>query len=98
MRVDTAMLHSGAAGSFQAGEHAHAGANHLSAAPPAAGIFGDFPDADAFHEALSAAHAQHVTSLHDHQQSLNDVGEWAHHAGYSFTAMDERNTSELRKL
>jgi hypothetical protein len=98
MRVDTAKLHSGAAGSFRASEHAQAGANHLSGGPPVAGMFGDFPDADDFHEALSAAHAQHVTSLQNHRQSLNDVGAWAHRAGYLFTAMDERNTSELREL
>jgi uncharacterized protein DUF2563 len=98
MRVDTAMLHSGAAGSFQAGEHAQAGANHLSSALPAAGMFGDFPGADEFHEALSAAQTQHISSLQNHQQSLSDVGAWAHRAGYSFTAMDERSASELREL
>jgi len=98
MRVDTAKLHSGAAGSFRASEHAQAAANHLSGAPRASGMFGDFPDAEDFHEALSAPHAQHVTSLRNHQQSLNDVGASAHRAGYSFTAMDESNASELREL
>ena len=98
MRVDTAELHAGATGSFRACEHAQAGANHLSGAPPVAGMFGDFADADDFHQALSAAHAQHLASLQNHQQSLNDVGARAHHAGYSFTAMDEHGTSELREL
>jgi hypothetical protein len=98
MRVDTGKLHSGAADSFRASEHAQAGANHLSGTTPTSGIFGDFPDADDFHEAVSAAHAQHVASLNNHHQSLNDVGAWAHRAGSSFTAMDEHNTSELREL
>ena len=98
MRVDTADLHSGASGSLRASEHAHAGANHLAGASPTAGMFGDFADADDFHEALSAAHAQHVQSLQSHHENLNDVGTRAHHAGYAFTAMDERGASELREL
>lgn len=98
MRVDTAKLHSGAAASFRASEHAESGADHLSGTLPLAGMFGDFADADDFHEALSVAHAQHVAALHNHQRSLNDVGAWAHRAASSFTAMDEHNTSELREL
>ncbi|WIM87102.1 DUF2563 family protein [Candidatus Mycobacterium wuenschmannii] len=98
MRVDTAKLHSGAAGSFRASEHAESAANHLSGSSPVAGMFGDFGEADAFHEALAAAHTQHLNSLQSQQQHLNDVGAWAHRAGSSFTAMDEHNTSELRKL
>jgi hypothetical protein len=98
MFVDTAKLHAGAAGSYRASEHAQAGANHLSGAPPASGMFGDFADADDFCTALSAAHAHHVQSLQNHQETLNDVGARAHHAGYAFTAMDERGTEELREI
>jgi hypothetical protein len=98
MRVDTGQLHLGAVDSFRASEHAQAGANHLSGAPPTAGMFGDFAAADDFHEAISAAHAQHAASLHSHHQNLNDVGAWAHRAGSSFSETDERNTSELREL
>jgi Protein of unknown function (DUF2563) len=98
MFVDTAKLHSGAAQSYRASEHAQAGANHLSGAPPTAGIFGDFADADDFYTALSAAHAHHVESLQNHQESLNDVGARAHRAGDAFTAMDERSAEELREL
>lgn len=98
MRVDPAKLHSGATGSFQASEHAQAGANHLSGASPVAGIFGDFAEADDFFTALSAAHTHHVQSLQNHQETLNDVGTRAHRAGYAFTAMDERGAEELREL
>ena len=42
MLVDTAMLHSWAAESHRASEHTQAGANHLSGAPPAAGMFSRF--------------------------------------------------------
>ena len=98
MRVNPAELHSGAAKSFRASEHAQAGANHLSGAAPVAGMFGDFADADDFYTALSVAHAHHVQSLQNHQESLNDVGTRAHHAGYAFTAMDERGAEELREL
>jgi hypothetical protein len=98
MRVDTDKLHSGAAQSYRASEHAQTGANHLSGAAPVSGMFGDFADADDFHAALSAAHAHHVESLQNHQESLNDVGARAHHAGYAFTAMDDRGAEELREL
>jgi Protein of unknown function (DUF2563) len=98
MFVDTAKLHSGAAGSYRASEHAQAGANHLSGAQPVSGMFGDFADADDFCTALGAAHAHHVESLRNHQETLNNVGARAHHAGYAFTAMDERGTEELREL
>ena len=98
MFADTAKLHSGAAQSYRASEHAQAGANRLSGAPPVAGMFGDFADADDFCTALSAAHTHHVQSLQNHQESLNDVGARAHHAGYAFTAMDQRGTEELREI
>lgn len=98
MFVNTAKLHSGADMSHSASEQAQAGANHLSGSPPAAGMFGDFADAADFQEALSAAHAQHVRSLQGHQERLNDVGAKAHNVASAFTAMDDHNASELRKL
>jgi hypothetical protein len=98
MFVDTAKLHSGAAESVRASEHAQAGANHLSGVSPVAGMFGEFAAADDFHDAISAAHAHHVKALQNHQQSLNDVGAKAHRAGYAFSSMDDRNAKELREL
>jgi len=98
MFVDTAKLHSGAAESIRASEHAQAGANHLSGVSPLAGMFGDFAAANDFDDAVGAAHAYHVKALQNHQQSLNDVGARAHRAGFAFSAMDDRNAEELREL
>jgi len=98
MFVDAAKLHSGADKSYSASEHAQAGANHLAGSSPVSGMFGDFADADDFHEAIAAAHAQHVRSLQGHQQRLNDVGAKAHRTGSAFIAMDDQNASELRRL
>ena len=98
MFVDAAKLHSGAAESHRASEHAQAGANSLSAVPPLVGMFGDFAAADDFHDAVSAAHAHHLKALQSHQQSLDDVGASAHRTGYAFSAMDDRNARELREL
>jgi hypothetical protein len=98
MFVDTAQLHSGASESRRASEHAQAGANHLSDAPPVAGMFGSFATADDFHDAVSAAHAYHVKALHNHQENLNDVGTTAHRAGYAFTATEDQNMKVLREV
>jgi hypothetical protein len=98
MFVDTAKLHSGASESYRASEHAHDGANHLSAAAPVAGIFGSFADAEAFHDDVSSAHAYHVKTLQAHQQNLNDVGTKTHHVAYSFSATEDNNAKVLRDV
>jgi len=98
MLVDTAMLHSGAAQSHSASEHAQDGANHLSGAGPAAGMFGDFADAEACHDAVASAHAHHVRTLQSHQQNLNEVGTKTHHVAYTFSAMDDDNAKALREV
>ena len=98
MFVNTAKLHSGADDSYRASEHAQVGANHLSSAAPVAGMFGDFADADDFHEAVSAAHSVHVKALQSHHESLNEVGARAHRTGHAFSEMDERNAKVLREL
>jgi hypothetical protein len=98
MFVDTKKLHSGAAESIHASEHARAGANHLSGVAPVAGMFGDFAAADDFHDAVGAAHAHHVKALHNHRENLNDVGAKAHRAGYAFSATEDHNTKVLRDV
>jgi Protein of unknown function (DUF2563) len=98
MFVDTAKLHSGAAESHRAGEHAQAGANHLLATSPIAGMFGDFDAAAEFHEAVSAAHTHHIRALQGHQENLNDVGAKAHRVGYAFSATEDHNVKVLRDL
>ena len=98
MRVNPAMLHLGADDSNRASDHAGDGADALSAAAPTAGMFGDFEAADAFHEAITAAHAAHVKALESHRDTLHDLGVKTHHAAYTFTAMDDDNAKVLRDV
>jgi uncharacterized protein (UPF0262 family) len=98
VRVDPAMLHSGADESHRASGHAGDGANALSMTPPTAGIFGDFEAAEAFHEAITAAHAAHVKALEEHRDTLHNLGTRTHHAAYSFTEMDDHNAKVLREV
>jgi hypothetical protein len=98
MFVSTAMLHSGAAESHRASEHAHDSANHLSGTSPVAGMFGDFAAAEAFHDAVKSAHAHYVKALQTHQESLSDVGTKADHVGHSFSTMEDNNANALREV
>ena len=98
MFVDTAMLHSGATESRRAGEHAQDGANVLAQAPLAVGMFGDFAAAEAFHDAVSSAHAHHIKALQNHRETLDDVGAKTQLVAYSFTAMEDNNAKALREV
>ncbi|MDD7812782.1 DUF2563 family protein [Mycobacterium sp. CSUR Q5927] len=98
MFVDPAMLRSGAAETRGASEHAHAGAARLSQTAVAPGIFGGFGSADVFHNAISAAHTEHISTLADHRRTLAEVGEKAHHAAREFTGMDQHNAAQLRAV
>jgi hypothetical protein len=98
MFVDTAKLHSGAAQSYGASEHAQDGADRLSAVAPLVGMFGSFADAEAFHDEVTAAHVHHVKTLQSHQQNLNDVGTKTHHVAYSFSATEDNNAKVLREV
>ncbi len=98
MFVDPAMLHSGAAESHRASEHAQDGANRLAGTPLTAGIFGDFTDADAFYDAVTSAHAHHVKTLQIHGESLSDIGAKTHQVAYSFSAMEDHNAKALREV
>lgn len=95
MFVDTGMLHAGAADSHRAGAHADDGANHLASTSPVAGMFGDFAAAHDFHDAVSAAHAQHTATLRGHATTLNDVGVQAGTAATEFTETEDRNTAAM---
>lgn len=98
MFVDPAMLRSGAADIHGASEHAQAGAARLNQTAVMAGIFGGFGAANVFHNAISAAHSEHITTLTDHRRALAGVGEKAHHAAREFTGMDQRNAAQLRAV
>jgi Protein of unknown function (DUF2563) len=98
VRVNPAMLHSGADESHRASEHAADGANALSGTPPTAGMFGEFEAAEAFLEAITAAHAAHVKALESHRNTLHDLCTKTHHAAYTFTAMEDHNAKVLRDV
>jgi hypothetical protein len=98
MFVDTDLLHSGADESHRAGGHAQDGADRLSRGPLASGMFGGFPAAETFHEAVTVAHGQHVKNLQAHQETLTGLGHKAHYAANRFTTMDDRNAAKERAV
>jgi len=98
MFVDTELLHSGGNQSHRAGGHAQEGADHLAEGTVASGMFGDFTAADTFHNAVTAAHGQHVKNLRGHGETLTGVGTKAHHAANGFTNMDRHNAAEMQAL
>jgi hypothetical protein len=98
MFVDTALLRSGANESYRASEHAQLGADRLSRGPLTSGMFGEFAAAEEFHDAVRAAHTQHVKTLQAHQEALTTVGSNAHLAADGFTAMDARNAAAERAV
>ena len=61
-------------------------------------MFGGFPAAEAFHDAVSAAHAKHVNSLHAHREALTAIGGQAHRVAAEFTNMEEHNAAKLRTV
>ena len=98
MFVDTGSLVSGADKSHSAAAHARDGADQLGRGPLASGMFGGFPAAEAFHDAVSAAHATHVRSLQAHEETLTAIGGKAERAAVGFTEMEERNAAKLRAV
>ncbi|MEM6108460.1 DUF2563 family protein [Mycobacterium sp. 050272] len=98
MFVDPGLLHSGGDQSRRAGGHAREGADRLSRGPLPSGMFGQFPAADEFHEAVGVAHGDHVRGLRAHEEVLTAVGGKAHRAASGFTEMDERNAAKLRAV
>ena len=96
MFVDTDGLHSGAAHSRNAGEHAQDSSKHLAAAQLGAGMFGDFAAADSFHDAMSTAHAHHVATAEAHHKVLNSVGLKTRAIASAFTATEDDNVQSLR--
>ena len=98
MFVDTGLLHSGANEAQRAGGHAQDGADQLSRGPLLSGMFGQFPSAEYFHDAVTSARAQHMKNLQVHQEALTALGRKAHYAAAEFTDMDERNAAKLRAV
>jgi len=78
LEIDTELLAAGAARCGDAAGMAVGGAKKLADKSPSAGIFGDFAEAHAFHDAVSAAHQGHVQQLIEHHRALSTVGEKSH--------------------
>jgi hypothetical protein len=98
MFVDIDLLHSGANASDRAGGHAQDGAAQLSRGPLLSGMFAGFPAAETFHDAVSAAHAQHVKNLQAHRETLTELARKARYAANGFTDMDDRNAARMRAV
>jgi Protein of unknown function (DUF2563) len=96
MFVQPQVLHSGGTESHRAGDHAQEGADHLSRGPLMSGMFGEFAAAEAFHDAVHTAHAQHVKNLQAHQEALSAVGSKAQLAATRFHEMDGSNAAAMR--
>ncbi|WP_156688656.1 DUF2563 family protein [Mycobacterium sp. Marseille-P9652] len=98
MFVDPKLLRMGGNDSRRAGDHAHEGAAALSRGPLSSGMFGDFAAADAFHEAISSAHAQHIANLTAHHEALASFGTKADQTANGFIDMDNHNAAEMRDV
>jgi Protein of unknown function (DUF2563) len=95
MYVNTEGLHAGATSSYGAADHVRDASGTLSRASVASGIFGDFDAADSFHEALSDAHASHVTLTNTYSEQLGIIGDKAHRAAADFREMESNNKDRL---
>ncbi|MBB3605133.1 hypothetical protein FHT40_004817 [Mycolicibacterium sp. BK556] len=98
MQVDVDEMRSGANRSYNAASFAMEGADQLSRVHPTSGIFGDFPAAESFHGALTAAHSNHVDRLRKHENRLGVLGDKGHKTASVFVDMEERNAEALRSV
>ena len=96
--VDTAMLSSGAHSSRQAGDHAQDGVNQFSGASVGANMFGGFPAAGAFAQAVNGAHEFHVAMLQGHQKSLTNLGDKADNVAARFNETENCSAAALRAV
>ena len=95
MFVNTELLHSGAGESHRAATHARDAADHLSRGPLLSGMFGCFAAAEAFHDALTVAHAKHVKTLQAHQETLTAIGGRAQRAA---AGIHRHGAAQRRKI
>jgi hypothetical protein len=95
MFIDTASLRMGAGYSESAGALARRGADQFSSAPLPAGIFGDFAEAEQFHQALSHAQTNHSENMRGHHSALSKLADNATTAARVFTEEDEQSAAAL---
>lgn len=96
MEVDTEHLHAGADRCTDAAWTAQAAASRLAEKAPAAGMFGDFAEAHAFHAAISAAHQDHIEQLRAQHRALSDISDKSLSGADKFAAHDESTADSLR--
>lgn len=95
MEVDTHTLRFGADRCAEAAGMARAGGNKLASAAPMSGIFGDFSEAHAFHQAVSSAHQGHVERPNGHDHALTMVSDKGHQAAAVFVATDSQSAEAI---
>jgi hypothetical protein len=98
VHVDFEHMRAGGNGSYNAAWVARDGADKFSRVAVDSGIFGDFPEAGTFHEALTASHADHVDRMRGHEATLDKLGAKVHEAADRFGAMEDHNESMLQAL
>lgn len=96
MEVDAAYLHAGADRCSDAAATALAAAGQLAEKEPTAGMFGDFAEAHTFHEAISAAHRDHVENFRGQHRRLTDISAKSRSGAAQFTAQDDSTADSLR--
>jgi Protein of unknown function (DUF2563) len=96
MEVDPTHLQAGADRCSDAAGTALAAAGKLAEKKPTAGMFGDFAEARAFHEAISATHQDHVEQLHGHHRVLTDISDKSRSGADEFTGRDTSAADSLR--
>ncbi|CAN5617248.1 hypothetical protein BH10ACT9_BH10ACT9_56920 [soil metagenome] len=93
--VDFDGLRSGATTSYTAADRAYDAAGRLTRAGIAAGMFGDFAEAQSFRQALSDAQKRHAELADKNCAALGTIGDNAHRARAGFLDMEQKNTARL---
>lgn len=98
MRVDIESMRWGAALMYNAAGFAMEGAQYLHQSKLPATAFGDFSAAEAFHTTISTVHKDHHTSLANHQQWLDVLGDKTNYAATIFVDTEEHNAHALKTV
>ncbi|TGD88995.1 DUF2563 family protein [Mycolicibacterium sp. CH28] len=98
MQVDAEEMRLGANRSYDAADHAHAGADAFARVAVSSGIFGAFPAAESVGTAVTQSHAHHITRMRGHATALGTLGDKAHRAASNFIEMEIGNAEALREV
>lgn len=95
MFVDTDLLRMGADFSGSAGKIVWRGASTFASIHAPAGTFGDFAEAEAFHQALTHARDSHARRMQGHHATLEDLAAKSNSAATVFAHQDHGCASSL---